>query len=176
MVTVALVLGAVARPALAGDVDPALAAALHLKILSFDLSLKKQAGSSLSIAVVYKAGSADSERAAREIGRALSSLATGKKVTVAGKRVEVVVLSNDELARRGAVDVVYAASGLDAELVALSSGRRVLTGNRAYLGRGAAIAVVEKAGKPSIVIQLKNAEKAGMSLDPKLLRLSEVIR
>jgi hypothetical protein len=61
-------------------------------------------------------------------------------------------------------------------LAALAAGRPVLTGRRAYLGRGAAIAVVEKGGKAAIVVHLKTAEAAGMILDPKLLRLAEVIR
>jgi hypothetical protein len=172
VVAALLVLG---RPAVAGEIDPSLSAALHLKILSFDTSLKKRPDARLTIAVMYKSGSARSEASARAMAKALEALVVGKKVTVAGRKVDVLLLPADEVARRAGVDVVYAASDLEADL-AQAGGRPVLAGSRSYLGRGAAIAVVEKAGKPAIVVHLKAAEKSGMSLDPKLLRLSEVIR
>lgn len=165
----------------AREVGAKLQAAIDVKILSFDSSLRHSSGAQVTIAVVYQAGNRDSESAANEMASQFNAL--GRRVTVHGKRLRAILLPvGTDLSwrlRSDQVSAIYVASGVDdiatIASAAASNNVRTLCGDRSYLARGIAIAVIEKGGRPSIVVHARHARRTGMMLDPKLLRLAEVI-
>jgi hypothetical protein len=170
-------------PALA-DLAADQEAAIHLKVLSFDRTLGDRAGKSIVIGVLYQAGAESSESSAVEIVEAFESLGR-KKVRIHGKRITAIAVpigkkTADAIAE-GSVDVVYLVdvpSDKRAGAVETASGLGLptLCGRRAYVEEGIAVAVVAKNGKPRIVVNVEAAKRDGMSLDPKLLRLAEIIK
>lgn len=165
----------------ADDIAAELEVTIHLKVLSFDAALgKRLTGDALLVAVVHPPES----QAAQSVVSVFTQL-DKKKVTVHRKRLRAVAVPlTADLGSRlpSGVGAIYVTAGATADQVAavarLAQSRSVptLSGNRSYLPSGLAIAVVGKSGKPSIVIHASNAKRSGMSLDPKLLRLAEVIK
>lgn len=154
--------------------------AIHLKILSFDTGLKERAtGTAITIAVLHPA---DQKGAAADYVNAVA--ATAEKSTVHGKRVRAtaIPITTDLADRLSGVQVLYLVDGVGTDSVAwiarIATARKLplLSGERAYLSSGAAVAVVEKSNKPSIVVHAGNAKSCGMVLDSKLLRLAEVVK
>lgn len=152
--------------------------AIHLKILSFDSGLKERAsGSTIVMAVLHPP---DQKGAAAEFVNAVSS----SNGTVHGKRVRAsaIPITLDLADRLSGISVLYVVDGLGADSVAaiarIAATRKLplLSGVRSYLSAGAAVAVVEKSNKPSIVVHANNAKACGMVLDSKLLRLAEVVK
>jgi hypothetical protein len=181
--TLAALLIVAAAPAVAADeLAPDLQATLHLKVLSYDRALKKRSGGAVAIAVLHAPGDQASEKAARAVAAAFSTLAG--KVTVQGMKATVVVIAADPAKldeQLAGATVVYAASGLEKSLdaiVAAATRRKAptLTSSRDAVVRGMAIGVVRAGDKPKIVINLKATKQLGMDVDPKLLRLAELVK
>jgi hypothetical protein len=169
----------VGRPAEAGDLPPDLEVAIHLKILSFDDGLKSVNGNTIVIAVLYPAK--DPGGAGDYVG-AITDLA--QKVQVHGKKVRAVAvpITSDLADKLAGVHVLYVMGTATSDQVAtvskiaFTSKMPSLCGNRSFLSNGLAVAVVPKDNKPSIVVHAGNAQRSGMLLDSKLLRLAEVIK
>lgn len=168
--------------AYADSISPDLEMAIHLKILSFDTGLKERAtGNTIVMAVLHPA---DQKTAAAEYVSAVASMTDKSGGTVHGKRVRAtaIPITLDLADRLSGVQVLYIVDGLGADSVAaiarIAAARKLplLSGDRAYLSSGAAVAVVEKSNKPSIVVHAGNAKSCGMVLDSKLLRLAEVVK
>ena len=166
----------------ASSIAPELEMAIHLKILSFDNGLKERAtGNTIVVAVLHPA---DQKGPASEHVSAVNAIASKSGGTVHGKRVRAVALpiTLDLADRLSGVHVLYVVDGLAADNVAaiarIAAARKVplLSGSRSYLSSGAAVAVVAKGNKPSIVVHAGNSKACGMVLDSKLLRLAEVVK
>lgn len=160
-----------------------LEAAVHAKILSFDRSLAGGSGP-LVIGVVYDPSSALSKVSATKIVEGFGNLSK-KRITVHSRHISVVrvPLSSDveKALAKQRLHVLYAAADLEAVIprIARSAAKhriRTLSGDRAYVRAGLAVAVVEKNQRPGIVLKIANAKRCGMKLDPRLVRLAELIR
>jgi hypothetical protein len=180
-IAVMLLVGIATRPARADDIPPELEMAIDLKILSFDAGLKDRAGDAITIAIVH---TADHKSAASAYVSAINTLADKNNVQVHGKKVRAIDAPiapdlSDQLAK---VSAIYVVSGASSDQVAaigrIGASKHIptLTSDRSYLSNGIAIAVVEKDGKPGIIVHAGNAKDCGMMLDSKLLRLAEVIK
>jgi hypothetical protein len=179
---VIVMLGVATRPARADDIPPELEMAIHLKILSFDSGLKDRVtGDTITIAILH---TGDRRSLANDYVNAVSTLSDKNSVTVHGKKVRAVAIPiaadlSDQLAK---VSALYIVGGVGSDQVAaiarIAQSKKLptLSGDRNYLSSGVAVAVVEKSGKPGIVVHAGNAKDCGMVLDSKLLRLAEVVK
>jgi len=159
-------------------VPPAIQAALTVKILEYDRSLKSWAGSGLTVGIITRAGGPS----AAEFSQALAGRdAQG----VPFKSVEHAYRDVDSLVRwieGNGVKLAYLSPELSAEgttaILSALAARKLpsLTVTRSQFQSGAALGIVAKEGKPHILVGLAAAKAAGMDLDPKLLQLAEVVR
>lgn len=159
-----------------------LEAAIHVKALGYDRSLKRRSSRSVTIVILYDADSATSVSAKNEMTSAFRSLASRTKVQ--GMPLEVTsvgyVPGRIGSAISGA-SAVYLAPNLDrhlADIVSASSTYKVplLCGDRSLAIAGVTIAAYRKGAKGSLTINLRAARAAGMDLDSRLLGIAEVLR
>jgi hypothetical protein len=181
-ITCLLLLGLVPSAARADTIPADLEMAIHLKILSFDAGLKERAtGSVIVIGIVHPP---DRRSRASDLVNATAVLTDKNGVTVHGKKVRAYAIPyGPDLADRiSGVSVLYAVEDLSSDQVSSMAGLAfarkmpLLTGARGFLSNGAAVAVISKDNKPSIVVHAGNAKSCGMVLDSKLLRLAEVVK
>lgn len=177
-----LFVGFLSGAARAGSLSPDLEMAIHLKILSFDNGLKERAsGSTIVIAVLHPT---DQKGPASAHVNAVTAIGSKSGGTVHGKRVRAIAvpITLDLADRLSGVHALYVVDGIGGDSIAaiarIAAARKVplLSGNRSYLSSGAAVAVVAKSNKPSIVVHGANSKACGMVLDSKLLRLAEVVK
>jgi hypothetical protein len=184
---VALVLalaGIVGGPAFADSAVPAdVQAAIITRLLGYDRALKAR-GSALVIGIVAKSSDKASTQAQAEMEKAFTSL---KPSNVQGMNLIVVTHAYKDPADLlgwivvDNVQVLYVAPGLTKEVGAIRdvcSQKKVASVSpaRDLVEKGLAIGVVLKGENPSILINLPVAESIGMDLDPKVLKLSEIVR
>src|SRR5512140_2594483 len=145
--------------------------AIHLKILSFDAGLKDRAtGDTIAMAILY---TGDRKGVANAFVSAVAVLADKNNVTVHGKKVRAVAIpvTSDLSDRLSGISALYIIDGVGLDQVSAISriafARKLptLSGDRAYLSSGVAVAVVEKSNKPGIVVHAGNAKECGMLLD-----------
>ena len=175
-------LGVAVKPARADEIPPELEMAIQLKILSFDSALKDRAsGDTIALAVLY---TPDHRSDANHYVNVVSTLAEKNNLTVHGKKVRAlaVQITADLADRLAGIAALYVVGAIDASVVSgisrIAFARKLptLSSDRSYLSSGIAVAVVEKNGKPGIVVHAGNAKECGMMLDSKLLRLAEVVK
>jgi hypothetical protein len=183
---VAVALGVVAflfaMPARAEKLSAPLEAAIHLRALGYDRALKKRAGDTVVIAILYDPSSELSISAGEEMKDALISLS--KKVKV--QELPIVVKSvsykdawpTNELSSAA---VVYVSRGLEGRLndIRAQSAKhsiRTLCGDRDLAKQGLAVAAYVKGSSPGLTINLPAARATGMDLDSRLLAISEVLK
>lgn len=183
---VAVALGLVAFlfavPAQAERLSAPLEAAIHLRALGYDRALKKRAGETVVIAILYDPSSELSIAAGEEMKDALISLS--KKVKVQEMPIVVKSVSykdswpTNELSSAA---VVYVARGLEARLSDIrtqtaKNSIRTLCGDRDLAKQGLAVAAYVKGSSPGLTINLPAARATGMDLDSRLLAISEVLK
>ena len=182
--TAAGLLSLVALTLAAQAVPASQQAALFSRILAYDRHLKARAGAQVTVGIVFKADNPASKASADEM---LAGFAPLRGRTIQDVPFDVASISYTDAAALESwiearnIDVVYLAIGLDAafgDIQSVASRRKVaaLTSDRRQVQQGAAIGVVNKDGKPAILINLASARSLGMDLDPKLLQLAEIIR
>jgi len=180
---VALTYGAVRGQARApGWLSADSAALVHLKVLSYDEALLKRHSDKLAIGVVYSAGSKTSRTHADGIHGAFEKLSG--KLKVKGRKVSVVKLAAaaDLKAQLKAANlaVVFLADDSGQVSAAATAARELklpaICGSRGPVSRGLAVAVVDKGGKPHIIVNLKAAKAQGMLLSSRLLSVAEIIK
>jgi hypothetical protein len=106
---------------------------------------------------------------------------------VAGRKVRVVQLTHEssaktvsELARHRA-EVVYVGSGLESVIkeVPVKEGglaRILVCAQGADVGRGCTLGVELAGDKPRLVLDLKQANRAGLRFEPAFLKLARIVR
>jgi hypothetical protein len=180
-----LILAVCAAPPVGADVPAANQAMLLLRILSFDRNIGDRAGKEVTIAVLAKPGSSESESAQSGIAAALTDAAS--RTTVSGLPVRVIKLIWGGAAR---LDSDLAASHVSAlyvgpeladalsSLTRISQKHRVLTFSEGvgYVNGGLSIALVRRDNRVAIVVNLPDAKAEGADLDSALLRIAEVVR
>ena len=158
---------------------------LFLRVLAYDRNLKARADGTVSVAVIYRSGKAESEQAREALLGALEEIS--KKVSVAGLPIRVTAV---EFTSPGAVEgklrsmhasAVYVCPGLADATSALAQVTRkhsILSGTavESAVRSGLSVGVVAREGKPGILINLPAARAEGADLDAALLRLAEVIK
>ncbi|MFZ5468323.1 MAG: YfiR family protein [Myxococcota bacterium] len=162
----------------------AVRAALVLRILAFDRNLAARTQPSVTVAVIFKAGVAESEAAQKEMVADLSMLT--KKVTVAGKPVRIVSLPYtqgqlDAALAKVDASAIYVCPGLEDEVAAISKTTRgrstlSLTSVEQAVKQGLAVGVVRRDNKSGILVNLPASRAEGADLDSGLLRVAEVLR
>ncbi|MFZ2490947.1 MAG: YfiR family protein [Thermoanaerobaculia bacterium] len=169
----------------AGQVVPAEhQAALFSRLLAYDRALKARAGAKVTIGILYKAASGSSRSASDELSAAFAPLKTR---TIHGLPFDTATLAYNGAEQLNAwtaaedVDAIYLCPGLEGEfgeIQAFAARRKLitLTPRREDVQRGVTLGVVNRDGKPGIVVNLTTAKTLGMDLDPKLLQLADVIR
>jgi hypothetical protein len=181
-ITWILLLGLLPRLAHADAIPADLEMAIHLKILSFDSGLKERAtGTTIVVGIIHLS---DRRSRASDLVNATAVLSDKSGVTVHGKKVRAVAipLSSDIADRLSGISALYVVDDLSGDQVsaiaqiAFMRKMPLLSANRSFLSSGAAVAVVQKNKKPSIVVHAGNAKQCGMVLDSKLLRLAEVVK
>jgi hypothetical protein len=179
-----MTVSAVASVAVA-DVRPSQQSVLILRILAYDRNLKARAGSSVTIALLYKAGEADSEAANKSVGTAIEEVSKG--ANIAGLPVRVVHIPFTDVAAFEAkaasekVAAVYVCPGLGDAVKGVSAVTRrrqmlSIAGTESYLTSGLGIGILMRSDKPTVVVNLPATKAEGADLDAGLLRVAEVIR
>jgi hypothetical protein len=172
----------VSAPVRAERMSAPLEAAIHLRALSYDRALKKRAGDSVVIAILYDPASESSVQSSDEMRDALISLSKKVKVQDLPFVVKSVAYTNawptNDLA---AASVVYVTRGLEGRLNEIRAqtvkhGIRTLCGDRDLARQGLAVAVYVNGTSPGLTINLAAARSAGMDLDSRLLAIAEVLK
>jgi hypothetical protein len=159
-------------------------ATILARAFAYDYSLKGRAGKSVSLAVLFKAGTPASETAADAWVKAFKSL---EGVTMQGlpfSTSKVPWEGADRLRARIAsdgVDIVFVCDGLEPDVGAIrevSREKKVLTvtDREALVLQGVTLGVYAEGDKLTITINLPAATGEGVSFSSELLRLAKVIR
>lgn len=162
--------------------EPGQKALLLLRVLAYDRNLKKRSQKEVRIAVVFRPRDAASERERDLMVRALNEVVG--KVMVAGLRVRVTAVACDGMqAFSAAVDelrpaAMFVGVGLDGEVsevarVARERSALTFSGAREHLGRGVAVALLDRGEKAAVAINLGAALSQGADLDSALLYVAE---
>jgi hypothetical protein len=165
-------------------VPPTLQAAILAKMLSYDRALKPRVGASLDVGVVFKESdkaSADSAAALLAAFEAMGARTIQGLPLRASKHAYKDPAHLAQWLKTEGIDLVYVAEGLTKERDAIRQAsveaKAVTAGtDRAQVEAGLAVAVVLKGTTPRILVNVASTQAVGMSLDPKLLELSDVIR
>ena len=175
----------VAPCARAGEiVPPSRQAVIVLRALAYDANLKRRAGDTINIAVMYKKGYSGSERMAGMMTKAFGAL---EATRVSGLPILVTRLpfTGVEALKKsingGGIDVLYVCEGMEGELPAISAISRqmkVLTvGSREeHITKGLSLGVFVMDDKCAILLNLPASKREGVSFAADLLRLARVIR
>lgn len=174
-----------ARPSLGRTSgNPTVEAAVHLKIMSFDRTLRDEGVDRYVVGIAYDLSSGESRSAAHELLAAMNHLVEARRITVHGRPVSTVLVGIEPQESpeftEGQVSVLILSDAMGSLVSRVTAsahevGIGTLCGQREYLGLGAAVAVVVMDGKSRIVVNLAAARSAGMQLDPRLLSLAEVL-
>jgi hypothetical protein len=161
-------------------------AALILRILSYDSTLRSRAqGGKVTVLVTYEPNDSSSRAARSRIVRALNAL--GRRTTVANMPARAVdhpfAGPGDLLAaaRSAGAAAIYVAPGLESQVSTIANVTRranllSLTPVESNVRRGLAVGMVGSGSRTRLLINLDAVRSEGASLDAAVLRLAEVIR
>jgi hypothetical protein len=173
ILSLALSASLAATPAASAEaLKPSAQATIIAKLASFDSKISKASSKSRSLRIAVLSDESTSKRASA-IVKAFNHLAS-RKVTVKGRRIQAVVVSDGDLSN---ARLVYIPSGLSdfAESVkkAREAGLPTIGDAVSSLSQGISFCVVASGGRPAIHIS-KSGIRGRMSIDAKLLRLAKL--
>ena len=169
----------------AGDVRPSQQSVLILRILAYDRNLKSRAGNSVTIALLYKSGDAESEGVLKSVGTAIEEVSKGANVAGLPVRVTRIPYTDanafEAKAAAEKASAVYVCPGLNDAVKAISGVTRrrsilSIAANEPYVTGGLGIGIVMRSDKPTVVVNLPATKAEGADLDAGLLRVAEVMR
>lgn len=178
---VALGLSLLAALAWAGNEKQAT---ILTRAFSYDYNLKARAGDSVTLAVLYKSGDAQSEAMADSWYRSFQGL-TGVKVQGLPFSVMRLPFDNAALLRAAVaaqgIDILFVCDRLDGELGSIkevSRSMKLLTvgGRPAYVEDGLSLGVFSEGEAQVIQVNLSAAAQENVSFSSDLLRLAKVIK
>jgi hypothetical protein len=175
----------VARTASADPVPAKNQALLLLRILAYDHNLANRTDNKkVTIVVVSKGGSSESDDAAGDIANAIRDI--GKSTTIANNAIQVVrIVYSDKTfdadVARARAAALYVSSGLgDAigSITATTQSRKLLSfaGSQDFVAAGISIGFALDDGKPEILVNIPSSRNEGADLDVALLRVAKIIR
>lgn len=167
------------------ELNPDLAAQLHIKILAYDRALQVRARGKLVLGILYRPEREESERVRGLMQVAFSDRASRSSIQGMPLSVIPVALGDPKTLLKRLMDagvtLLYVTPGMEDAVATIAAAALALklptlTGRRNLLDGGLAVAVVTKEERPSIIVNLPVAKSLGMDLDTSLLRLAEVKR
>jgi hypothetical protein len=183
--SVVLLFALLASSANAQTVPAKNQAALLMRILAYDRSLATRAGAEVTVAVIAREGTPESESGQAELAAALNELA--KTTSVSGLKVRAIRVSYSTPEKLEATlgsenaSAAYVTAGmtdaLDA-LIAISRKKRILTFSaaEAYVLAGISLGFVRRDSKAAILVNLPAVKSEGANLDAALLKIAEVVK
>jgi len=167
----------------AAEVPPPLRSAIVIRSAGYERGLAGRRGPAVLAVVSGNSG------ASAEDGAAMAAVFAKllQETTIAGRRVSVVRVTHealpktiDELKRQRA-EVVYFAEGLEHIIVSIpvradNMPRILVCANGADVASGCTLGVELRNTKPLLVLNLTQANAAGLRFDPGLLRLAKIVR
>jgi YfiR/HmsC-like len=165
-------------------VPPKLQVAILSRMLAYDRTFKARAGAVVKIGILSKAGDKGSVEDQTEMVKAFKVMdpptIQGLPVTATGHSYNDPAALAEWIATEQ-INAIYVTSALSVQVDAIGlvcAQKKIvsMTGTRSFVEKALAVGVIVKGENPKIVVNLKNAEAVGMSLDSKLLQLAEVIR
>lgn len=175
---------AVAGGALAGTAVPAaLRAAIILRAAGYERGFADRSGEAV-IAVVYQKSGASAED-----GQAMAAVFAKllKETKVAGRKGRIVQVVHENSAstveqlKNQRAEIVYFAVGLEGTMANVPSReagivRILVCANGVGTAPGCTLGVELDGERPRIVLNMKEANAAGLRFDPGLLRLARIVR
>lgn len=183
-ILVAVCLLVISTTALAGtSVPPALRAAIILRSAGYERAFAERAGDAVIAVVHQKSGPSAEDGAA--MAAVFSKLL--KETKVAGRKGRIVQIVHESGASTAAelkaqrAELVYFAIGLEGAMASIparegSISRILVCGNGAGTAQGCTLGVELDGARPRIVLNMKEANAAGLRFDPGLLRLARIVR
>jgi hypothetical protein len=170
--------------ALAASLVPApLRAAIIIRSAGYERGFSDRPGKAVVAVIAGKSGAAaeDGKAMAQALGQLLGTTSIG------GRQARVVTLTHDSNAktieelRAQNAEIVYVANGLEGLVAALPASegaikRIIVCADGADVGQGCTLGVELSGDKPRLVLNLKQANAAGLRFDPGLLRLARIVR
>ncbi len=167
----------------ADALPPGLRIKILMTALSYDRNLEQTRAGGLNIGVVYRKDDAASRASATDTQAAIANAAK-KKVKGLGISSQLVPIQDlaglTQAIDSGGLNILYLEPGLGrllAQAVELAGKRKILTlgATRSMVEQGVAFAVIAVGKKPKILVNMPSIEAQGARLDPRLLRLVEVV-
>lgn len=157
-------------------------AALVGKVASFDRNFSARVKERVTIAVVVKSSSSDSERAAAQMLGAFREV--GPIAGLPHEELRVQWTDASSLAAFCAdrkVAIVYLTPGFDKEAAAIAKAlevSRVLTvaGTLSYIKEGLVLGFDLVSGRPKLVVNLASARRQGIAFDSGFLAITRVVQ
>jgi hypothetical protein len=172
---------AVSWAAWAGGLVPvALRSAIIIRSAGYERGFSERSGGAVLAVISGKSG------ASADDGRAMAG-AFGKGTHIGGRATRVVQITHESSGttvgelRSQRAEIIYVAQGLEAlvkDIPGQEGGvsRIVVCANGADVGVGCALGVELADDKPRIVLNLKQANAAGLRFQPEFLRLARIVR
>jgi hypothetical protein len=165
------------------DVPPPLRSAIVIRSAGYERGVAGRRGQVVLAVVVGKSDPSTEDGAAMlaVLGKLLG------ETTIAGRSAQVVRVTHEsvpktvEELKRHRAEVVYFAVGLEPIIRSIPMraddvSRILVCANGADVGHGCTIGVELKDRKPLLVLNLAQANSAGLRFDPGLLRLAKIVR
>jgi ABC-type branched-subunit amino acid transport system substrate-binding protein len=167
----------------ATTVPPALRAAIILRAAGYERGFADRSGEAVIAVVHSKSGpSADDGNAMAEVFTKLL-----KETKVAGRKGRIVHVVHESVAntveqlKSQRAEVVYFANGLEGTMASVPAreggvSRILVCATGAGTAAGCTLGVELDGDRPRIVLNMKEANAAGLRFDPGLLRLARIVR
>jgi hypothetical protein len=164
----------------AGLVPVALRAAIIMRTAGYERGIAGRTGKAVIVSITGKSGASEDD------GRSVAA-ALGKMTQIGGRATLVVQITHESLTKtvselqRQRAEVIYIANGLEwlvKDIPGKDGGisRIIVCANGADVGVGCTLGVELADDKPSIVLNLKQANAAGLRFQPEFLRLARIVR
>jgi len=158
-------------------------AAILGRLLTYDGSLQRRAGSEIGIAVLYRLGNAQSLAEANEAFDQIRAFEGGKTLELPVKTYKLAFDGEADLEKAAAgygLDVFVVTGGMtdQTDIVRrVSARRKILTvGNDGMQARrGLSVAIYVSEGKSKILVNLSASKREGTAFDSALLGICETI-
>ena len=169
--------------AAAGLVPAPLRSAIIVRSVGYESSFASRKGEAVIAVVTAQSGPSAAD--GREVAAVLTKLLGSNKV--AGRKVRVVQITHESTAKtaselgRHRAEVVYMGASLESVIkeipVKVGGVPRVLVcAKGADVGHGCTLGVELAGNKPRLVLDLKQANRAGLRFRPAFLKLARIVR
>jgi hypothetical protein len=157
---------------------------IAFKILSYDNNLKKRCPNGVRVGIIGNTNNSDSKKTMKEI---FTKIRTNKNqhinnIPIHSKPIGISNISDVErIFLNLDLNTLILSDGLSDEVMDLifehAKQKKVLiiTNNKYYLQKGAAVGIVLHKNKPKILLHIENAISQGASFDARLVRLAHVV-